>query len=58
MDNNWLDGNWASNYDNPLFLTLTSDSPRTGTNAEPVSPVAEQADPPSGGQSGGQSIFH
>jgi len=42
MDNDLRDGQWASNYDNPVFLT--SDS------ADPVSPAAEQADQPSGGQ--------
>ncbi|KAL5330870.1 hypothetical protein ACEPPN_000395 [Leptodophora sp. 'Broadleaf-Isolate-01'] len=39
---------WASNYDNPVFLT--SDNPITGTDAEPVSPAAEPADQPSDGQ--------
>jgi hypothetical protein len=48
MDSDWLDGSWASNYDNPVFLT--SDSPGTSTDAEPVSPVAEKADQPSGAQ--------
>jgi hypothetical protein len=42
MDNDLRDGQWASNYDNPMFLT--SDSPVTGR------PAAEQADQPSGGQ--------
>jgi hypothetical protein len=48
MDNDLRDGQWASNYDNAVFLT--SDSPVTGTDAEPVRPAAEQADQPSGGQ--------
>jgi hypothetical protein len=38
MENDWLDGDWASNYETPEFLT--SGSPRGGNAAEQASPVA------------------
>lgn len=41
MENDWLDGNWASDYETPEFLT--SDRPKTGTAAERASPVAQPA---------------
>lgn len=41
MENDWLDGNWASDYGTPEFLT--SDGPRAGTAAEQASPVAQPA---------------
>jgi len=41
MENDWLDGNWASDYGTPEFLT--SDRPRAGTAAEQASPVAQPA---------------
>ena len=46
IDFDWLDGNWASNYETPEFLT--SDSPRAGTAAEQrASQAAERVDRPS-----------
>jgi hypothetical protein len=44
MEKDWLDGNWASDYGTPEFLT--SDRPRAGTVAEQASPVAERVDEP------------
>ncbi|RDL36560.1 Uncharacterized protein BP5553_05912 [Venustampulla echinocandica] len=41
MENDWLDGNWASDYGTPEFLT--SNRPRAGTAAEQASPVAQPA---------------
>jgi hypothetical protein len=41
MENDWLDGNWASDYGTPEFLT--SDHPRAGAAAEQASPVAQPA---------------
>ena len=41
MENDWLDGDWASNYETPEFLT--SGSPRGGNAAEQASPVAQRA---------------
>jgi hypothetical protein len=47
MDDDWLDGNWASDYGTPEFLT--SDDPRAGTATEqPASQAAEHVDQPSG----------
>ena len=48
MNGDWLDRSRASNYDNPVILT--SDSLRAGTDAEPLSSVAGEADQPSGEQ--------
>ena len=48
MDNDLCDGQWASNYDNSVFLT--SDSPVNGTDAGPVRPASDQVDQPSGEQ--------
>ena len=41
MEYDWLDGNWASDYGTPEFLT--SDGPRAGTAVEPASLVVQPA---------------